>query len=387
MKMKRINIRFLTGVVPRSLGHPRMIAVIVWSVLSGLWGLSSQVVYDTSTSNIATSGTTVTVSHPTGTGNFRLMLVGVSTRDRIITVGNAGEEVTTVTYGGEGLIYVGRQNTDNDAITYLFMMIDPPSGTANVVVTFTSNLGGNNAGIVGVTTFSNVNLSNPIGNYTSAAQSNNNAPSVTVSSTNTNQIVFAVMALGDEPTTITLNSGQTQRWLYNANRPIGSGYTRAGQAGSTTLSYTLNTNRDWSLSAVAVNALPNVDLSVTKTANDLNPYVGAPVSFTLTATNNSLTDTAYNVVVTDLIPAGFSYVSHSPPASDFSVGTGAWDVGKLNPNSSTALVINVIVNENGPYANTATISGAVNDNNNGNNSSTVTITICQAGGQQPLFDD
>jgi len=346
---------------------------------------TSPVVYDNASSNVFNSGTTVTLNHTTGSGNNRLMLVGISTRDRYITVPAAGEEASTVSYDGNNLIYLGHEQSNSDAVTYLFMLPEPPSGTdLPLSVTFTAALGNNNAAVIGITTYSNVDLNNPVGSYFSSPGNDAN-PTLTITSTKTNQILFNVLATTTASTTVTLNSGQTQRWLQStSNRPTGGGYTRAGSATSTTFNYTLSSSQRWSLSGVAINPALVADLAVTKTINEPNPYVGQEITFTLTATNLGC-DNAPNVSVLDQLPDGYIYVSHSTATGTFSPGNGVWDIGTLNTGVTATLEITAVVTNTGNYNNIATISGNVVDNNTANNSANVTITVCQAGGTQPLF--
>jgi large repetitive protein len=346
-----------------------------------------QVLHDASSSGSATGGATVTVSHTTGVAANRLMLIGVSTRNRDITVGAVGDPVSTVTYGSEEAIYLGTEGSNTDAETFLFMILNPASGTANVVVTFTANLGNGNKGIVGVSTFSNVNQSDPLSSFFSAP-GNSTSPSITLTSTNALQTVFAVLAVGDEPTTITLNSGQTERWLINTSghRPIGSGYTMTGAATSTTMSFTLSTSRRWSLSAVAINAILSADLEVLKEVDNEFPFIGQTVTFTVTASNNG-PQAAIEVVVNDLLPSGYNYVNSTPSVGSYNPGNGIWDIGTLANAASATLEIEAVVLSSGTYSNTATITGNVIDGTPGNNSATQSITICEAGGQKPLFDN
>lgn len=384
------NFRQVVNKIPAQLLpnrlHFMVTAFFCFVALAG--SLQAQVVFDAASSNSAIAGTTVTVSHTTGAGSNRLMLVGVSSRNRTITVGAPGEETTNVTYNGDPLIYVGIETDDTDAMTYIFMMVNPPTGTFSVVVTFSATLGGNNAGIVGVTTYSNVNPITPVGAYTSAFGSNT-APSLTIPSTTTSQTVFNVLAVGDDAT-ITLNSGQTQRWLYDGaltnTRPTAGGYTRTGLAGSTALSYTLGTSRDWSLSGIAINPVPVSDLEISKAVNFDKPFAGQTVTFTLTATNNG-PDAAEEVVVEDLLPSGLTYLSHTAPGvTEYNPGGGSWVIGPMTNGQSLQLTIQAIVNSSGNYTNTATISGSVVDNVP-NNTSSVTLILCQAGGTRPLFSN
>lgn len=118
--------------------------------------------------------------------------------------------------------------------------------------------------------------------------------------------------------------------------------------------------------------VPLADLAIVKVASMLSPSINTNISFTLTATNNGLSH-ATGVSVTDLLTAGFRFVSATPSVGAYSPTTGIWSIGGLDVGTTATLTINAIVNENGPYVNTATITGAEGDPNLTNNTSTVVL--------------
>src|ERR1019366_9499687 len=66
------------------------------------------------------------------------------------------------------------------------------------------------------------------------------------------------------------------------------------------------------------------DIAITKTVSNPTPNLGSNVIFTVTATNNG-PSSATGVVVTDLLPAGLTFVSAAPSAGTTYVsGTGIW---------------------------------------------------------------
>lgn len=112
------------------------------------------------------------------------------------------------------------------------------------------------------------------------------------------------------------------------------------------------------------------DRSIVKTIDIANPPVGSNVVFTLVATNNG-PSTGTGITVTDLLPAGYTYVSSLPAlGTTYVPGTGLWTIGTLANGLSSTLAITATVNPTGPYANTATITGNENDPAAGNNTST-----------------
>ncbi|MCG2611730.1 PKD domain-containing protein, partial [Flavobacterium sp. SM15] len=115
------------------------------------------------------------------------------------------------------------------------------------------------------------------------------------------------------------------------------------------------------------------DLSVVKTVNNPTPFVGSNVTFTITATNGGPSG-ATGVVVNDVLPSGYTYVSSVPSVGSFNSGTGVWTIGNLANGASATLTITATVNATGNYSNTAVITGNQNDPNPSNNTSTVTPT-------------
>ncbi|WAC42525.1 gliding motility-associated C-terminal domain-containing protein [Pedobacter sp. SL55] len=113
------------------------------------------------------------------------------------------------------------------------------------------------------------------------------------------------------------------------------------------------------------------DLSIVKTASTLTPIIGEPIVFTIVAKNNGV-DEATQTVVTDLLPAGYTFVSSTTTTGAYNPLTGSWTVGNLSNGATATLTVTAIVNTTGSYANTATISGYEPDPNQLNNTSTVT---------------
>ncbi|WP_170108569.1 DUF11 domain-containing protein [Flavobacterium kingsejongi] len=126
-------------------------------------------------------------------------------------------------------------------------------------------------------------------------------------------------------------------------------------------------------STVTPTAVPTTDRSITKTVDQPNPAVGSNVVFTLVATNNGPSD-GTGIIVTDLLPAGYTYVSAIPSIGNYDPATGLWNIGTMTNAATATLPITATVNENGPYANTASITGNENDPAPDNDSATATPT-------------
>ncbi len=115
------------------------------------------------------------------------------------------------------------------------------------------------------------------------------------------------------------------------------------------------------------------DLSIIKTVNSTTPKVGVNLTFTITAKNLGVV-AATGVVVTDILPSGYTYVSNNPSVGAYNSSTGIWTVGNLAVNASATLNIVATVKISGNYANTASVTGDQQDSDLTNNSATATPT-------------
>ncbi|MEH6757946.1 MAG: proprotein convertase P-domain-containing protein [Parasphingorhabdus sp.] len=86
------------------------------------------------------------------------------------------------------------------------------------------------------------------------------------------------------------------------------------------------------------------DLSLSKSVNNAAPTNGAAIAYTLQVTNAAASpNTATDVVVRDILPAGVTFVSASGFGS-YNNATGNWSVGTVAPGQTRALTINATVN-------------------------------------------
>lgn len=104
-----------------------------------------------------------------------------------------------------------------------------------------------------------------------------------------------------------------------------------------------------------VNARPLVDISVTKTADDLTPNVGDQIVFTVSVFNDGPND-ATNVVVTDFLESGYEFVSAVPSNGVYEPLNGSWTIGNLANGASETIVITANVLPNGDYTNIAELT-------------------------------
>ncbi|MCP3994928.1 MAG: DUF11 domain-containing protein [bacterium] len=96
-----------------------------------------------------------------------------------------------------------------------------------------------------------------------------------------------------------------------------------------------------------------VDLSLNKTVDDPTPAVGGTITFTLSVTNAGPAD-ATSVIVADLLPSGYSYVSDDGGGA-YDSGSGVWTVDTVAVGGTATLNILSVVNATGDYDNVAEI--------------------------------
>jgi len=123
----------------------------------------------------------------------------------------------------------------------------------------------------------------------------------------------------------------------------------------------------------------DADVEVTKSvAPTTGILVGDTVTFTVQATNNG-PNAATGAVVTDILPAGLSFVSASPTQGTYTDSSGEWAVSSLAAGQSAQLTIQALVTQPGDITNLALKTGGNEpDPNPGNDSGGATINAAKA---------
>ena len=115
-------------------------------------------------------------------------------------------------------------------------------------------------------------------------------------------------------------------------------------------------------------------LALAKTISNATPNVGDIITYTVTLTNNG-PDQATNVQVTDLVPAGLTFISATPSKGTYVSATGAWTVGTVSTTVAQTLQIQARVFSSSAETNTASITHSDQyDPNLSNNTASATVT-------------
>jgi uncharacterized repeat protein (TIGR01451 family) len=126
----------------------------------------------------------------------------------------------------------------------------------------------------------------------------------------------------------------------------------------------------------------SAELALTKQVDVAQPGINDSIEFTVTVTNNGLRD-ATGVQVTDLLPAGLTYLSHSTVNGSYDSGSGIWDIGLLTNGGVASLGVQARVDQLGTLVNTAAITALDQPDPNPNND-TDSVSVL-AGGEADIY--
>ncbi|HOK73194.1 MAG TPA: DUF11 domain-containing protein [Methanothermobacter sp.] len=121
-----------------------------------------------------------------------------------------------------------------------------------------------------------------------------------------------------------------------------------------------------------LNSPPASDLSIAKTVDKPEPYIGENILYTITVYNGGPVN-APNVIVEDLLPAGLILQVATPSQGIYNPLTGIWNVGTLNYLATATMTILAKVDTTGIITNKANVTSTNFDPNPGNNNATVDI--------------
>ncbi|OYU65331.1 MAG: hypothetical protein CFE22_14410 [Cytophagaceae bacterium BCCC1] len=162
---------------------------------------------------------------------------------------------------------------------------------------------------------------------------------------------------------------QPKKYIVQLAQPIPTGYSLTNPLPSPTGYHTASFVKSGDGLCGKNFGLAVTDLEVLKTVDIPNPFVGDTVIFTVKAKNYGPTD-ASNVIVTDVLPAGYQLVSVN---STYGTWVGSsWNIGNMLNGAQETLLISAKVIAPGGYMNTASIAGDQPETNLLNNQSSAT---------------
>jgi uncharacterized repeat protein (TIGR01451 family) len=217
-------------------------------------------------------------------------------------------------------------------------------------------------------------------------------------------------AAGASTVTATLSAVSAQdvtiNLAFSGTATLTDDYTRSGTsivitAGNTTGSITLtavqdaldesdetvivdiaivtNGNEDAPQQVTAIIVDEIADLSITKTIVTAGPYlVGQNVTYDIAVTNNG-PDEATSVTITDILPAGTTFVSATPSQGSCSgTTTITCALGSLADTISATVALTIRLQAIGPMSNTASVSADQGDPTPTNSSTSPEIVVAAA---------
>ena len=198
----------------------------------------------------------------------------------------------------------------------------------------------------------------PTANGQSVATLENTAKGITLTGSDPNSL----------PLTFAIGSNPAHGGLSGLNPNTGAvTYTpNANFAGADSFTFTVSNGLTNSTPAtVNITVTPVADLAVFK-SGPASGVAGSNLTYTVTVTNLGPA-TATNIVVSDQLPAGLTYVSEVPPAS-VSGNLANWTVASLAAGAQTNFTVTAVSTGGGNFTNVAyAVAGTVDPNATNNN--------------------
>ena len=233
----------------------------------------------TVSSTTLASGSSISFAHTTGTGENRLMLVGISWNS-----GSAASTISTVTFtpsGGSAIslnqvISQKHGTASNYRYSAIFSLVNPPNGqSGTILISFSASV---SSGIVaGAANFKGVDQTTPLGTAVGASSpSNNTTVTINLTGLTGTELVFDNAFIGgNPPATVTPGNGQTQLgdWNKTVGNARGAASIEQATGSSVTMSWTAASSSLWVTAAVPIKPMagePPVCYSLTLTHSGLS---------------------------------------------------------------------------------------------------------------------
>ena len=213
----------------------------------------------------ASSGTaddvdSLSFTHTTGTGDDRLMLVGISWNS-----GTTARTISSVTFTPDGETALTLDEVITEAAasstaprnSAIYSLLGPDSGVeGEVTVTFSGAV--SNGIVAGAVNFAGVDQDDPLGEPDGATASSSSAPTVTLTGLNGDELVFDNLFQGGSADTQTVTPGadQTEQWNAFIGNTRAAASVEQAAGDSVTMSWTAASTSVWVIAAVPINPAP-----------------------------------------------------------------------------------------------------------------------------------
>ena len=266
-----------------------VLLMLIGPVMKGATPVSAQdraggVVLESASSGTADGTATLSIPHTTGSGDDRLMLVGITANSY-----NSAQTISSVTFTPSGdsaisMSEVGSVENEAGRLSAIYSLLAPPISTAGTVtITFSGSV--NNGMAAGVADFSGVNQSDPLDDFVSAIGTEANTITLDVP-TDPDDVVFDNIFLGAATVpSLTVGSDQSEQWNANSDRVRGAASIETAVGATTEMSWTTSGGSSayyWALGAVPINpAVETSSVEASAIPSDAAPTVGDTIDVTI----------------------------------------------------------------------------------------------------------
>jgi len=203
----------------------------------------------------AANASSVSFDHTTGTGNNRLVLVGVSWNAGSTTNRSISSVVFTydTTETLDFSVVRTEKNSANERFAAIYRSTTEPPNNKSGTLTVTFNGDVTNGIVAGAANFKGVDQTTPLGTD-NGAYGNSTAASVTLTGLNGNELVFDTLFQGASSSsqTVTAGDNQTRHWHEFVGNTRGAASTEQAASSSVTMSWTASSSSVWAIAAVSI---------------------------------------------------------------------------------------------------------------------------------------
>jgi hypothetical protein len=271
----------------------------------------NSIAFDSANTVSVSYSSTMQWQHTTGVGNDRLLLVTVD----VFRSSYTPRTVSSITYDGVSLIQAATERYSNDpqVRSYLFYLVNPPSGTKTISVSFS----GSTAAVGGSISYANINQTNPL-QLTSTNSGSGTSQSVSSTASGSyNKLLFGHLGSYNSGNdySVSQGGGQTVRWSQTGSLFKGYGVEKSATSGTVSMSWGTSRTVSWTaiLAVLQPSFIPSEQTCAIELSGSSNTDSWSSLLYTLeslaTTSNVGLTLQLYNYQ-TGLYPtSGDGYIS------------------------------------------------------------------------------